>query len=115
MKLVLDGEQAPSQNGFYSGMHWSQRKELADAIHWSVREVIDPNIEPFSMPVDITVTCYYKDRRRRDSDNVCPKMYIDGLRDFVIVDDDTRYVRAVTTVAAHDKENPRVEIEVVPV
>lgn len=65
----------------------------------------------FKEPVDITVTVYFKSHPQ-DPDNICTKLYIDGLVGHIIEDDSPRYVSSVMSRSRIDKERPRVEIEV---
>ena len=113
MIIVLEGERPVSWNRYYAGTHWRKRASLATNVHLTVRsEIYGRPIPDFDGPVDITVTAYLKGQMI-DADNICAKMYIDALKELVITDDDPRYVRSVTTMSVRDKENPRVEIEVV--
>ena len=114
MIITIPDERGPSWNDFYSGGHWSKRKNAKDRARQLVRAYLDPNVEPFDCIVDVFVTVYFKSRAQ-DSDNICDKLLIDGLRPWVIVDDDRRYIRWACTRSAIDKVNPRIEIEVVPV
>jgi len=109
--IVLDGERPPSWNKIYSAGHWSKRKKIVDPIHEAVWYAIPAGTRPFKRRVDITVRAYFRSKAL-DSDNIPAKLYIDGLRGRVIVDDDRRYVRAVTTQSMRDKQRPRVEIEI---
>jgi crossover junction endodeoxyribonuclease RusA len=63
----------------------------------------------------ITVTPYYRDRRRHDSDNLLAslKPSIDGLVDAGLLTDDNRVTYTVHP-AQVDKLRPRVEITVTP-
>jgi hypothetical protein len=66
---------------------------------------------PFTKPVDIAVTVYYKNLRViADADNVCAKLAIDGLKDWVLTDDSHEYVASVTTKSRLDRKHPRTEI-----
>lgn len=114
LRIILNGEKPTSLNKFYAGMHHSQRTRLKNEQQLLVRSQIDPNMEPFNVPVKITFTIYYPTKRVRDIDNATVKMYIDGLKPFVIVDDDWRYVKSVEKVYEYDKDNPRIEILVEP-
>lgn len=114
MKIIIPQHRGPSWNDFYSGGHWSKRKAAKDEAQKLVRAYMDPNADMFDTPVDIFVTVYFKSRPQ-DSDNICDKLWIDGLKGWVIPEDDKRYVRWAATRAMVDKQNPRVEIEVVPV
>ena len=112
MKIVLENERPWSWNKLYAGVHWTKRAEEADRVHdlvgWTLREM-----HTYSMfintRVDIQVVAYFKNRPL-DSDNIVSKMYIDGLKGFVIKDDTREFVRKVTTQSEVDKEFPRVEI-----
>lgn len=114
MKIVIPDERGPSWNDFYSGGHWKKRKNAKDEARQLVRAYLPPDVTIFKERVDITVTVYF-DHHPQDPDNICDKLWIDGLCGWVIVDDSMKYIRRTTTEAAIDKENPRVEIEVVPV
>lgn len=111
MRIVLYGERPISWNKFYSGMHWDTRNKLAQVTHLLVRNELPVDATLFNVPVAITVTAYFKNRPQ-DPDNICAKLYIDGLIKRVIVDDSPQWVTSVTTRSRIDKENPRVEIDI---
>lgn len=117
MVIVLEGERPVSWNRYYSGVHWRKRASLATNVHLYIRAILMRDVldggelEMFRVPVDITVLAYMKGQMI-DADNICAKMYIDGLKGLVIKDDDPRYVTSVKTVALKDKRNPRVEIRI---
>lgn len=111
-QITLPGERPPSWNDSYAGQHWSKRKAEADRVHMAVRAAIDPDqVVPFAEPVNVTVTVFFASKCQ-DADNIPAKLYIDALKGWVIVDDDRRYVRSVTTVTEFDASRPRVVIEV---
>ena len=115
MKIILEGERPVSWNRFYSGMHWTVRKEEADRVHdlvgWAVKEQC-PDLK-FTSRVDIHITAYFKGRAL-DADNITAKLFIDGLVHAGVIENDTRkFVRRVTTQSELDHDNPRVEIEVI--
>lgn len=112
--ITIPDEKPVSWNKFYAGRHWSNRKAEADRVHALVRAFIDPDSEPFNCPVDITITAYFKGRVL-DPDNICSKLYIDGLKGWIIADDNRRHVRGVRSVSEVDRKNPRLVIEVRPV
>lgn len=96
----------PSWNVFYAGAHWRERSECAKS--WKLRMIAAVrSAKGYAARlyygydvVDIFVTVRHKSKRRRDSDNICAKLAIDGLKDAgVIADDDPRYVRIVSTQA----------------
>ena len=109
--LTLDGERPVSWNTFYAGSHWSKRKAEAERVHALVRAALDPDTPPFTRPVHVTVTAYYKSRPA-DASNVAAKLYEDGLIGWLLVDDSPAHVAAVTTCSRVDRERPRVVIEV---
>ena len=109
MKIVLEGERPMSWNKFYSGMHWSARATEADRVHHIVWGATPLSI--FENRVDIHVTAFFKNRPQ-DPDNLCSKLYIDGLIGRVIENDTRQFVRKVTVQSEIDRENPRVEIEI---
>ena len=113
--LVLDGEQPVSWNDFYSGVHWSKRKDIARRCHALVRAALDPDDPPFTKIVKITMTAYYapnRNRRAVDASNITAKLYEDGLVGWWLVSDSPKYVESMTTVSKIDKQRPRLVIEV---
>ena len=113
MKIVLRGERPISWNRYYSGVHWAKRASMARDIHSLVRSnIYGKKIPDFDEPVHITVAAYMKGKLI-DPDNVCAKLYIDGLKGLVIEDDTPEYIRAVTTMVRKDNENPRVTITII--
>jgi len=121
MKIILEGERPWSWNKMYAGVHWSKRKAEAERVHqlmWLELNGYFPETavkqKMIKGVVDILVVAYFKNRPQ-DSDNICSKLYIDGLIGSVIEDDTREFVRRVTTQSEIDKENPRVEIEITEV
>lgn len=112
MRIVLEGERPVSWNQFYSGKHWTHRRQAAANVRLLMRSVLDPDAEPFTVPVAVTVTVYFRDHPQ-DADNVCAKLYIDGLKGFILADDSPAHVVRVMTCSVIDPLRPRVEIEVV--
>lgn len=110
--IVLEDERCPSWNGMYAGMHHAKRTVLAKSTHLKVLAAMPEDVEMFDRVVDIHIVAQYKGNRA-DSDNVVAKIYIDGLKNRVIVDDDGRWVRRVTTEACKGSTN-RVTIIVTP-
>ena len=106
----------------YAGQHWSKRAEEAQRVHFLVKN--SPRIvgegesvyalkknPTFPGPVAISITAYFKGRQL-DADNICAKLYVDGLKGWLLQDDSPEYVKSVTTCSMKDKDNPRVEIEI---
>ena len=111
--ILLYGMKAPSWNTLYAQGHWSKRKQLADDMHMLVRAALPPDIQPFDVPVDITITAYYKGALV-DCDNICAKLLIDGLKTWVLRDDNPSWVHSVTTISLKGKRS-HVIIELTPV
>lgn len=58
----------------------------------------------------MTITYYFKDKRRRDPSNF-DKCLLDGLVEAnIIVDDNYGVITEFTTKGGYDKDNPRTEI-----
>jgi len=112
MKFFIENHKAVSWNKLYSSGHWTVRSELANYIHTLMLESIGRTSLITKYPVDISIRAYYKDKRRRDSDNVCSKLYIDGLVPKILPDDSTKYVRKVTTQAIIGAEEDKVVLEI---
>ena len=61
----------------------------------------------------VTITYFFPDGRRRDPDNYCGKMILDGLTAAgIIVDDDFGRIDLTIRRGGVDRENPRTEVEV---
>jgi Holliday junction resolvase RusA-like endonuclease len=88
---------------------------MADDAHTLIRCVVGPDVETFDVPVQIRVTAHFK-HRPLDADNICAKLYIDGLvAAGVIRDDDPKHVVSVTTASYVDREWPRLVIWIQPI
>jgi len=97
MTITIPNYKLPSRNQLYSIGHWTKRKKLADEVHEMIAAYTPNKI--INGLVDIGIEAHYKHKRRRDSDNVEAKLVIDALKGRVLVDDNTRYIRSVTTTA----------------
>lgn len=111
-KLILDNHKIVSWNELYSSPHWRVRKKTADDIHQLVKfEALGQEIPTFNKKVKITITAS-KESHAIDCDNVCAKLYIDGLVGAgVIVNDSPKYVSCVTTRSLKGNVN-HVDIEI---
>lgn len=100
-----------SANKKHAGQHWSKRKEQAETERMLAKAAaLEVCTETYTMPVHIIATVYYPDKRLRDIDNADLKSFIDGFVDAgLLVDDNYKYVKAVTKIWAYDKENPRIK------
>ena len=97
-------------NKVYAGVHWSKRKKQAEEIHelvfYSMKEQKIPK-KLYKKPVSITI--YWDTRLDLDNTAYMRKMIIDGLKDYLIKDDDRRYVKEL--IDRFNNEN-KIKIEV---
>lgn len=98
-------------NSIYAGKHWSKRK--ADAEYWHritraamAREGIGKN--PIGKPV--TVCFWWNDRLDLDNHSYMGKMIVDGMKGYLIPEDDRRYVAEIIH-RWHDEDYILVEVE----
>ncbi len=107
MKLIIPDHKAISWNYLYRGQHWSKRAKLAEDIHLlvyaSVCQQANNKEKLYGKKVDIHIITHQK--RPIDSDNICAKLYIDGLKGLIITDDTPEYVGKVTTESIKDKKD----------
>ena len=67
--------------------------------------------EPFEYAI-VTITYYFKDKRRHDPDNYSGKFILDGLTAAgIIKDDDFKHIE-LRLCAGMDKKRPRTQIDV---
>ena len=89
----------PSNNAFYSGLHWSERKKIVD--HWHLLVFVwakKYGLVPVTGPVNMDVECYFAKRRAFDSSNcsATAKLVEDGLvAAKILKGDGPKYVRWV--------------------
>lgn len=113
--ITLDKHRPKSWNTMYSGIHYRTRMQYVQEAHDAVKAaLVLSHVEPFTVPVAITVTAYFKGAMS-DPDNVTGKLYLDGLRHAgVLIDDTPEYVTSVTCISRKDNKNPRLEITIEP-
>lgn len=110
MKIILEREKPISWNTFYMGKHWSFRNQEARRVH-SLVHYLTLKSKRFTRPVNILITVY-GDKKLLDADNIPSKLYIDGLKSNVILDDTPKWVDTVSTRSRADKTRPRVTIDI---
>ena len=98
-------------NKFYSGVHWAVRKKLADYWHeLVVVSMVEQKIPcmPFNKPVRVTLTV----NSRLDIDNhgFLAKLIIDGLKGYLIEDDNRKFVQELK-ICFYDEDMIKVEVE----
>lgn len=106
IEIIIEGK-AISWNKLYTAKHWIYRKRIADKAHKEVikscKKFVDKKL---NTPIDVIIVAYFKDNRRRDVDNICSKIYIDGLvRAGLIKDDSSNYVSSVKTMIKRNSKN----------
>ena len=99
-------------NKIYAGIHWSKRKKQADEIHllaWSElrRQKIPKKI--FEKPVVITIN--YNSKLDIDNHGYLTKMLVDGLKGYLIADDDKKHVVEIRQKVYSVKNVIKIEIE----
>lgn len=118
MKLIIQGR-FPSLNEYTEGnranrfkgasIKKSAEKQVTAAIRACKLDKVT------SYPVTLNVTWYERDRRR-DIDNITYgiKFCLDSLvKTNILIDDSQKYVTQINNRVEVDKENPRIEIEIV--
>lgn len=110
MKIVLRGERPISWNDLYTGRHWQYRQSEAQRVH-DLMALTLMGLKPimYKRRVDIELIAYFKNRPY-DPDNICSKLYVDGLKGKLIENDSYKYVARVSTRSEVDAKDPRVEI-----
>lgn len=93
-RFTIDPDKQFSTNKFYSGMHWTKRKKIADYYHKLIISQLKKKHELFTNPVCITM-CF---NNKFDIDNCSgmAKLIIDGMKGLLIVDDNRKYLKSLT-------------------
>ncbi len=112
MKYTIEGV-PPSLNRFAGRFNsWEYREEKKlwkERVAWSCR----PAPGRATKRAKVTITYFFPDGRRRDPDNYCGKMILDGLTAVgILTDDDFSHIELTIRRGGVDRENPRTEIEI---
>jgi Holliday junction resolvase RusA-like endonuclease len=89
--------------------YWELKKEWKDLVYYSALSQRPP--KPIEKSI-VTITYFFKTKIRRDPDNYTGKLIMDGLTACGIIKDDSFECVELRFRGAHDKENPRTEIEI---
>ena len=113
MTYIVPG--IPPSNNQYAGRAncWQYRQDKKE---WKERIRLYCRPKPLS-PIPrakVTLTYYFKDRRRRDPDNYSGKMILDGLTAAGIIEDDSFANIELVLRCRMDRTNPHVEIKITP-
>lgn len=99
--------------------HWTAvrkaKQEVHDDVYWRVKENRLARI-PVQLPVEVFLTWHAPNARIRDSDclSVMLKAALDALvQAKVIPGDDHRYVRRSGSSVVVDRDDPRMELQIV--
>ena len=86
-----------SDNAYYAGKHWAQRKKDADYWHDMVRACMDRQglrRRPFERPVVVHI--YWNDKLDVDNHSIMGKMIVDAMKGRLLQNDSKKWVRSVT-------------------
>lgn len=107
-----------SWNSIYSANSKWIRNSFATDIHTLVRNEllvrgygVQKTKNYFKNKVDIDIVAYFTNRPL-DSDNIPAKLYIDGLKDYLIANDGYKYVGKVSTESVLTEGKDRIEITI---
>lgn len=98
-------------NALYSGKHWAQRREDAEYIHQTIRAALTEQRiprRPFQGPVSITF--YWNDHLDLDNHSYVGKLIVDGLKGWIVQDDDRRFVKEINH-RFYDQDRITVEVK----
>ena len=110
MKILIN-TLPPTINNYIGRNNIWQYQEDKKAYHKAI-VMSTIGINPKYDKCKIKVTYYFKDKRRHDPSNY-DKMLLDGLVEAnIIKDDNYDVIEEFTTKGKHDKDNPRVEVEI---
>lgn len=117
MKFVIQGR-LPSLNEYtrmcrsnkYIGARF--KKTTEDDIIWAIREAKLSKVDKY--PIQLKIT-WYEPNLKRDVDNItfAIKFIQDALvKENILVDDSQKYINKVEHEVMVDKNNPRIEVEI---
>lgn len=83
-------------NAYYAGKHWSARKRDAEELHWMTRSAMRrAGIRQRMLQRPVEITFRWDDRLDIDNHAVLGKAIVDGMKGYILQDDNRRYVRRV--------------------
>ena len=83
-------------NAYYAGKHWSARKRDAEELHWMSRSAMRrAGIRERILRNPVEITFRWDDRLDIDNHAVLGKAIVDGMKGYILQDDNRRYVRRV--------------------
>jgi len=103
VKITIPDHRTVGWNYLYQVAHWRKRKQIADEIHelvWAYCKKL--HVPVMNKRVAIEIVAYAV--RPLDPDNVCAKLYIDGLvKAGVLKDDNRKFIEEVTLQSIKSK------------
>ena len=111
MTITLRGV-PPSLNRFAGrknvNAYRTEKDRWTRAVYYTARAAKDRPAEPYQR-AEVSIKYYFPDKRRRDPDNYCGKMLMDGLTKAGIIQDDDMAHITLTISGAVDRAAPRTE------
>ena len=92
-----------SDNAYYAGKHWAQRKKDADYWHDMVRACMDRQglrKRPFDRPVVVHI--FWNDKLDIDNHSIMGKMIVDAMKGRLIQNDSRKWLKGVAN-EFHDR------------
>ena len=84
-------------NAYYSGTHWSKRKQDAEVIHaLTHRALHKAKVAKATLNCPVEVRFFWDDGLDIDNHAALGKMIVDVLKGYLLPDDDPRWFRKVT-------------------
>jgi len=110
--LTLKGQPLSTQTCYRftsrGGYMTSKCKSLKEAYQWQIKQQWRQLILEDELELDVTI--YFKDKRRRDWDNF-HKLSMDAMEGIVFKDDSQ--IKDAHVHMRYDKENPRIDIKII--
>lgn len=97
-------------NAYYSGKHWTKRRDDAEMWHSLVRyEMNRQKVRTYPMKNPVVITFYWNDRLDLSNHAVMAKMIEDAMKGILIKDDSRKYVKGIEHYF-HEKDYIRILI-----
>ena len=114
IRITLPGV-PPSLNRFAGRENTNEyrkaKQEWTDMVIWKVKAAKDRPRAPYSK-ARVEILYYFPDNRRRDPDNYCGKLLLDGLTKAGVISDDKFGCITLHLDGAVDRNQPRTVITV---
>ena len=105
----------PSDNQFKGRQNVWEYRELKKQWLDAVMLLCRPKPQKPALKAEVTLTYFFKDKRRHDPDNYAGKFILDGLvRGGILADDSFDNVE-LRLKGGYDPKNPRTEVEIIEI